>query len=382
MRWLILSCLLFGAALLSSGAAIGQTSSLSELSERELLDLIDEAPENGAARLEFARREFDRRRDDSANFNVRQALATGSLTPDQAQAARDILAALQRRRRWIFNFDASLAPATSRQEFFDPDPDNGTEDDITLQTVNSGVGVTGFGSVENRIPISNSLRWSSQIFTQGAFFTNGDFNSIFVSTRFGPLLLQNGDDQIGVRGIAEARWLGNELDFEAYGGEAFIQRSIGQRLVGFGRLTVRTVDDSFDSQDGETYSLNGVLTRFGPSGRFERVFTTVFRAELDAANQSFWFGSAGFGVFRETIFGLGILIEPSVSIQRFNGIDSVGGIARQDWRYGARGRLVKRDWRIFGTSPFVSLSVQRQESNINTFDTTRTTVNAGLTRTF
>ena len=220
------------------------------------------------------------------------------------------------------------------------------------------------------------------MFAQGAFFTNSDFNSILVSTRFGPLYFQEGDDRIGIRGLAEARWLGGELDFEAYGGEAFVQRSIATRWVGFGRLTVRAVDDSFDSQDGLTYSVDGVLSRFGQSGRFERLFATVFRADLDASIQSFWFGSIGFGVFRETLFGLGVLVEPSVSVQRFNGTDAIAGTARQDWRYGALTRVVKRNWRLFGTSPFVSLSVQRQESNIDMFDTTRTTVNAGLTRTF
>lgn len=382
MRRLFVCSILLAAVFLMPCIGHAQVSNFRELSAQELLDFIDENPGVGRARLEFSRREFERRRDASAGFNARQALATGSLTEEEIEEARQILSALQKRRRWIINFDASLAPATSRQEFFDPDPDNGSEDDIVLQTVNSGVGVIGFGSVENRIPLSETVRWSSLIFTQGALFTNGDFNSIFVSTRFGPLILQDGDDRIGVRGLAEARWLGGEIDFEAYGGEAFVQRSIGERWVGFGRLSIRTVDDSFDSQDGETYGLDGVLTRFGPSGRFERVFGTIFRAELDAANQSFWFGSAGFGVFRETIFGLGVLIEPSASFQRFNGVDSVAGIARQDWRYGARMRVVKRDWRIFGTSPFVSLSLQRQESNIDTFDTTRTTVNAGFTRTF
>lgn len=242
--------------------------------------------------------------------------------------------------------------------------------------------MTGFGSVENRIALGDSLRWSSLVFAQAALFTDSDFNAFFVSSRFGPLLLQNGDDQVGVRGLAEGRWLGGDLDFEAYGAEAFFQRSIGTRWVGFGRLTVRSVDDSFDSQDGETYGVDGVLTRFGPEGRFERVFATAFRADLESSNQSFWFGRFGFGVFRETIFGLGLLVEPSASYQRFNGIDLLGGEARADWRYGARVRGVKRDWRFFGTSPFVSVSVQRQESNIDAFDTTRTTVNAGLTRTF
>ncbi len=355
---------------------------LSDLPFADLLERIDQRPDDGPARLELAQREFKARRDASAAFNARQALATGTLETEQVAAARELLAALQRRRRWIVNFDASLAPTTSRQEFFDPDPANGTDEDVVLRTVNSGVGVTGFASVENRLRLSESVRLSSLVFSQGSVFTDSDFNAFFVTGRFGPLFLQSGDNRIGVRALAEGRWLGGDLDFEAYGGEAFFQRSIGTRFVGFGRVIVRAVDDSFDSQDGETYGLDGTVTRFGRQGRFERVFASAFRADFAASNQSFWFGRAGFGVFRETGFGLGVLVEPAISYQRFNGIDPIGQVAREDWRYGANLRIVKRDWRLFGISPFVALGVQRQESNVDVFDTTRTTVNAGLTRTF
>lgn len=370
------------ALLLLCQIGVADAQSLADLPQRDLLDRIDENPEDGAARLEFARREFAARRDASAGFNARQALNSGHLSAEDAAAAREILSALQRRRRWIFNFDAALAPATSRQEFVDSNPDNDTDDDVILETRESGVGITGFGSVENRIAISQNVRWSTQVFARSSIFIRSNFNTVFLAGRFGPLLLQDGDDRIGVRGILESRWLGGEKEFDAYGAEAFVQRSLTDRLVGFGRLTARSVDDRFNSRDGETYAVDGVLTRFGAGGRFERVFGLVFRADLESSNQSFWFLRAGFGVFRETAYGLGILVEPSVSYQAFNGIDARAGFARTDWRYGGTVRVVKRDWRLFGTSPFVSLGVEQQASNIDAFDTTRTTVNAGLTRTF
>ena len=351
------------------------------VSTAELLRRIDEQPADGSARLEFAHREFAARRDQSAAFNARQALASG-LPADEAKAARELLAALQRRRRWIFNFDAALAPETTRSEFIDPDPDNDTEDDIFLTTESSGVGVIGFGSVENRLAVNEDVRWSTLVFNRTALFTDSDFNEVFVTVLTGPLFLQTGEDLIGVRALVEGRWLGGERDFTAYGAQAFLQRRLSDRLTGFGRLTVRTVDDSFDSQDGETYGLDGVLTRFGDEGRFERVFGQVFRADLEASNQSFWFASFGAGAFRETVFGLGVLVEPSVSFQSFNGVDPIELEQREDWRYGALIRTVKRDWRIFGTSPFVSVRVQRLDSSLDTFDTTEATVTAGLTRTF
>jgi len=137
---------LLAILLLMPICGFGQTPALKDLPTDELLERIDAAPDNGAARLEFARREFAAQRDASAGFNARQAIATGTLTIYQESDARDILSALQRRRTWIFDFDAALAPTTSRQEFFDPEPDNDSDDDVVLQTVNSGVGLTGFGA--------------------------------------------------------------------------------------------------------------------------------------------------------------------------------------------------------------------------------------------
>lgn len=378
LKHLLLAALYFAAGC----SATAQNENLAAVDLAVLLARIDDNPADGAARLEFAKREFARRRDQSAEFNARQALNTGTLTDTQAFEAREILSALQRRRKWIFNFDASFAPATNRQEFIDPDPDNETDEDVVLQTIDSGVGVIGFGSVENRIELTENTRWSTEVFSTATIFTNPDFNAYFLAVRSGPLFLQSGDDRIGLRALSEVRWLGQERDFLAAGAEAFVQRSLTDRLVGFGRLTFRGVDDSFDGQDGITYAADGTVTRFGRDGRFERVFGLVFRADLEADNQSFWFGRVGFGVFREAGFGLGILVEPSISFQSFEGIDSTGGIRRQDWRYGGRLRAVKRDWRLFGTSPFVSLTVQRLESNIDAFDATQTTVNAGFTRTF
>lgn len=354
---------------------------LGDLSTADLLALIGERPEDGPARLEFARREFAARRDRSAAFNARQALATG-LGEAEAAEARSLLAALQRRRSWIATFDAALAPQTSRSEFIDPDPDNGTSDDVVLATEQSGVGLTATGSVENRLSLGEDLRWSTLAFSRTQVFADNDFNEVFLTVLAGPLLLQEGENLIGLRALAEQRWLGGEEDFFAWGGQAFAQARIDDRLIAFGRATVRDVDDTFDGQDGQTYGLDGTVSRFGAKGRFERVFARAFRADLDASTQSFWFASAGAGAYRETLFGLGIFVEPRISWQRFNGFDATELRAREDWRFGTLVRTVKRDWRLFGTSPFIALDIEYLASNIDRFDTTETTIQAGLTRTF
>lgn len=372
---------LLALAVTAMDAAARADAPLSGLSVNDLLALIADQPGNGPARLEFARREFAARRDRSAAFNARQAIATG-LGEEEAAEARSLLSALQRRRSWIATFDAALAPQTSRSEFVDPDPDNGTSDDAVLVSEGSGVGLTATGSVENRLALGQNLRWSTLAFNRTQVFTDRDFNEVFLTVLAGPLLLQDGENLIGLRALAEQRWLGGKEDFFAWGGQAFVQRRINDRLVAFGRATVRDVDDIFDGQDGQTYGIDGTVSRFGAEGRFERVFATAFRADLGISSQSFWFASAGAGAYRETLFGLGIFVEPRVAWQRFNGLDATDLRAREDWRFGTLVRTVKRDWRLFGTSPFIALDIEYLASSIDRFDTTETTIQAGLTRTF
>ena len=85
MRRLLVYSILLATAFFMPCIGHAQVSDFGELSAQELLDFIDENPGVGRARLEFSRREFERRRDASAGFNARQALATGSLTDEEIE---------------------------------------------------------------------------------------------------------------------------------------------------------------------------------------------------------------------------------------------------------------------------------------------------------
>ncbi len=351
-------------------------------SQQELLDRVAANPADGAARLALAELDYTARRDQSAEFNARQALAS-DLTREQAARARDILAGLQRRRTWISNADFAFAPETTRTVLRDLDPNNGRSDDVITETQSSGVGVVGFGSIEHRARLGEDVRWSSEAVLKGELFGDSDFNDLTLTLLTGPLFLGASDDRTGVRALAQQRWFGGEVDFTAYGAQVFTQRALSDRVRAFGRFTMRDVDyDHFNGRDGQTYGLDGSISRFGLSGRFEQVFGLVFRNQAEASNQSFWFGRVGAGAFREVGFGLGVLVQPTLAWQGFDGVDPVGGKAREDVTTALTVRTVKRDWRLWGSSPYLSVRAERRNSNIDLFDEDDVTLQAGFTRTF
>jgi len=371
----------FASALLAICMLAGPA--LAQQSEEDLLAAIAADPANGAARLALAQIDYQRGRDDTAAFNARQALASG-LTPEQAAEARDLLAALQAKRRWIATFDASLAPETSRTLLRDLDPANDTDTDVVTIQETSGFGAFGTASVENRLPLGETLRLSTRLDVNGTAYQEDQFDALNVTVRFGPLWLLGGDDRLSVRALVQTGWRGGDEDTNAYGIEAALTRSVGQRLVTFSRVTIREVDNQrFDSRDGQTYAVDGALTRYGLSGAFEQVFGLVFRSELEAANQSAWFGRIGAGAYRETgVFGLGIYASPTLAYTAFDGIDPLGAEGRSDWTGALTVRTVKRDWRVLGTSPYISLTGTYRDSNIDPYDDEELTVQAGFTRTF
>ncbi|MEO0785509.1 MAG: hypothetical protein AAFY10_07395, partial [Pseudomonadota bacterium] len=146
-------------------------------SEDQLLEELSQSPDNAGARLALARLYFRESRDAAADFAARQALADAAAAgqTDIVAQARDLLGALQRRRRWVFTADATIAPDTSREFLISGE----TEDDpSTLLERDSGLGIEGFASLERRIPIGDDTLLSLQGFGRGEAFEEDDFNTL------------------------------------------------------------------------------------------------------------------------------------------------------------------------------------------------------------
>ncbi|GEM_PF-4916128 len=356
------------ALLAFAGAAAAQnTGQDAGRSASELRARLADAPGDAEARLDLARIYFEEHEDRAAEFNLRQALAD-RLSPDSAAEARDLLAALQRRRLWILTGDFSVAPSVRASE--------------VSGAAKSGLGISASGSVERRQPIGESLRLSLEAQAYGADYEGIAFDEYVVTGFAGPMLLQRGDDLVSLRGLVQRQWYGGARNFDAVGVELAGRRSFGDRVRLVSALTVRDIDHRFDVRDGWDAALGADLQRFGPSGRFERLFAFTRRRQAEASSQAYWFVRAGAGAYREFPYGVGLYLEPSAAVQAFDGADPPTGLERTDWLLTGRARIIKRDWRLFGSAPFLALEVTRRESSVDLYDGTDTAIRAGFTRTF
>ncbi len=354
----------------SLACAAASSSIAAESAEEEaLLARLADAPEDAEARFELGRAYFERRLDRAAEFQLRQALAD-ALSPVSAAEARQLLAALQRRRRWIVSFDSALLP------------DRGADGLDAAASDGSGFGVAAVASAEHRAPIGEATRLSVQAAGFGRLFESADLNDATATVLAGPLWLLEGDDLWSLRAFAQSRWVANAKELDSIGVELATRRSLSGRLRGFARATVREADYVLDARDGLHAGADADLVRYGPSGRFERVFGAVFRAEATARSQRFWQARLGVGAYRETGFGLGIYVEPFLVGTEYDGPDPGSGIVRTDTELGGRLRVVKRDWRLWSAAPYIELEARRVESTIARFEGTSEGLVLGFTRTF
>ncbi|MEL6285953.1 MAG: surface lipoprotein assembly modifier [Pseudomonadota bacterium] len=349
--------------------------------EAGLLAVLRDNPGDGSARLALGRLYYDTRRDRAAEFSIRQALASGLDEAGRAEA-RDLLAGLQRRRRWVFTADAALAPETDRLVTRTVDGPGG--EPVTVETTeSSGPGIEAFANLEYRAPLGEDTRLSVEGFVSTQQFAEGEFSRSRLIGFAGPLFLLEGDNRWSVRALVERSWDDDAVEFDAIGGEVTTQRSLTDRLRLFARFQVRDVDhDTFDARDGQTFGVDADLGRFGIGGRFERVFGVGFRFDAAADEESFWFYRAGVGGFRELPLAIGLYVQPSLSYQRFDGASAADPEAREDLEAEVLFRVSKRDWRVFSAAPFVSVEVSQRESNLDRLDTTETAFQAGFTRSF
>jgi len=350
--------------------------------EQAILANLSQNPTDYRARLRLAALYFDERRDAAAEFAARQALADANASGDSdaVQGAKDILEALQRRRRWVFTADATIAPDTSR-EFLVPGEAEG--DPAILVERDSGLGLEGFASLEHRVPLGEDTLLSLQAFGRGEGYEDGDFNTLDTTLLAGPAFLLGGDDILRARALYQRRWFGGQAELDAYGAELSLARSPTPRLRTFARLTLRDVDfDGETARDALAIALDGDISRFGEAGRIERVFGLVFFNDAEAASQSFWFARLGAGAYREVPGAIGVYVQPSLAVQVFDGEDPIQMEAREDTELAGLVRISKRDWRVFSAAPFISLEVSQLYSTIDRLEGTETAVQAGFTRSF
>jgi len=149
------------------------------------------------------------------------------------------------------------------------------------------------------------------------------------------------------------------------------------------KLGAAAVDYDFDfSRNGQLYFFAGTLRHALSAQSSVRSSLTITREQTQLAplqNTAFQWRA---GYRRELPFGISAEVGPDVYFRRFDEFDSVEGVRREDWTYGASIFITKRDWRLFGFAPVFSYQYLRNSSNAERFNFNRHRANVGVTRQF
>jgi hypothetical protein len=349
-------------------------------------------PENTRLRAELARSLFDANRDDAARVQFELALAQNgdaALSPDERGAVRAYLTTIDQRRTWRWRASFAIAPdsnihaATSAEQIelfglpFRLHQASRQKSGIGLQY---GVGATGrFGELAFAPGF-----WRLEADLHGQDYGGAMFDQSRLGVRAGPRVQTSPNTQLGFDLLGEKRWRSGADYSTAYGLEANLFARPSERVSLRAAAAVRNSDEADGRRrDGLHTSLDFAVSRRGAPDRLLETRLYLLRGDLEDAAESFWFGYASLGAYRELRGGVGLYVEPYVSYRRHDDPDPFFARPRIDREHGVQIRASKRDWTIFDAAPYISVLVSTRSSTNPLYDDAdRIRSEFGFTRTF
>jgi hypothetical protein len=245
----------------------------------------------------------------------------------------------------------------------------------------SGTTVSGALSAERSIQVIGG--WRLAVGGGGRFADNAQsrFDDASVSLSAGPQVFV-GRDRWEARAVYDRRWFGGDWLSRTAGAQISLQRPSEHALVEASLSASRLKYDATNLRDAWIYGLSYKRTRFSDANRFWSLTAAASRGEASSAAQSFWVGQTAIGVYRALPANFAVFLEPSIEVRRYDAVDPLFGARRRDTELSIAGRLLKRNWRIRGFSPYVGVERSRNQSTIALEEYDRTKVDFGLTRTF
>jgi hypothetical protein len=189
---------------------------------------------------------------------------------------------------------------------------------------------------------------------------------------------------LGLDALGEKRWRAGTDYSHAYGLAANLFARIGEQIIVNAATAIRESDEAIGRRrDGRLLSLDAAVSRRSAPDRILEGRLYMQRGDLEAREESFWFGYVSAGVYREFSGGVGLYAEPYVSYRRNDATDPLFAIQRIDREYGVQVRASKRDWTIFDAAPYVSALISTRSSTHPLYDDAdRVRAEFGFTRTF
>lgn len=362
----------------------GHTDEALQVLYRRLADDTKDA----IARFQVGEIEFARHGDRAANLAYRLALA-GQLDPFRRQTAERRILELDQRKAWRISGSISAGPdtnlnsapnVTSVQLFglpFALDPN---------AKQRSGFGGAVQGSIERRLPIAAdaSIKLDLSGDAYGQIGRNVEAAEATASAGFeirrGPPGLQNiGSADLTASNVWYAGRLAERHVGAVLSGDVFSRPSVKWE----GAILEERVDSALTSDlSGWSSTLQLGRTKYMNASSLWRWTFAINYKSLNSASDSDVQSYGSVGRLYALPMSSWVFIEPYIVRRDFLCNSTLFNVTRRDTEVGMNLRLSKRDWAVYGASPFVQLTLSKSISNVPLSDFSRRRVSFGLTRSF
>ncbi|SOB87235.1 Tetratricopeptide repeat-containing protein [Sphingomonas guangdongensis] len=353
--------------------------------------ILSDDPGQTRVRLELARTMLGLGQMGSADRQFRLAEQSGELPPDVAAAIRGARQVIRSRRAWRLDLDLGLAPDSNINNATAADRIDINLGDTTLPIdlnrdaqAKSGTGQTGNLSAGIRLPFAGKAAVLAGLDANGTNYSGATFDDYLLQGAAGAELRLSDAASASLEGVAAQRWFGGRVASRQVGFRTGSQISFSaSERLGL-QLDARHTDAAFDNnysgwQAGLYATAEKAVSRtlVASAGLFGR------RDWLRAAAYSSTELGANLGLGGELPMGINFGVSGSISRALFDApVQLFSADPRRDWRYGGRVTLGNRKFRMFGFSPQVTLSYNRNGSSIAYYATDRLRLRFSVARYF
>lgn len=346
--------------------------------------ILAQDPSLPRVRLELGRVYFALREDDGAVRQFELAIA-GDIGNTAINNAEAFLRRIDDRKVLRTRFSFALAPDSNVNQATSGDTVDifglpfALNDDAREK---SGLGLFASAGIELRPRLAARVRGSAGLQLQHTEFEGSAFDDTIASGWVGPEI-SFGDKYLTLAATGFRRWYGHQGFNSGVGGRASLFVRPGRRWRLSGQIRVQAIDyDLNPARDGIVLGI-----QISPTYTLDTKsqFSAVVGFNRDFADGAVWRSTAlkvGLGYYRELPWALTADIRSDVSWRTFDTMQIAFGREREDKTFELGMRVIKRDIRIFGLSPMVGYTLQRNISNIGLYDFTRHRAQIGLTKRF
>ncbi|WP_326524510.1 porin family protein [Sphingomonas sp.] len=353
--------------------------------------ILADDPSQTRVRLELARAMLGLGQTASADRQFRIAQVSGELPPDVAAAIRGARQVIRSRRAWRLDLDVGIAPDSNINNATAADRIDVNFGDVTLPIdldsgaqAKSGTGQTASLNAGARVPVAGRALLLVGIDGQGSNYSGRAYDDFSLQGAAGIERHLSDTTSISVEGLAAQRWFGGSLASRQIGVRTGAQLGLGGNARLGLQLDTRRTTALFDS--------NWSGWQAGLYATAEKAVAPTLVASLGGFARRDWLNAAAYsstelgittGLGGELPMGISFGLSGNISRAVFDApTELFSRDPRSDWRYGGRLTLGNRAMRVFGFSPQVTLSYNRNASSIAYYATDRLRMRFSVARYF